>query len=1307
MIFFNRYSLRTTLPIIILIFYTLLLLINLIYKLQVVNSQVEQQGVQDVKREMSRLHGLLENSIRQGEMGGVESYILSTKLNEAVDNLSLTDEQGIVIYSTELAMKDRSYSSFYPSIEEKFRNLVISEHLAKTVLSDDKKSVLSTYSLGLPHVKGVLRSTEHQRLLLKYDLSNRKSMMRNQVIVNTTMGWFAGLLVYIALVCFLRLTITKPLDRIVKKSRQLAAGDLDSRVKEEGAEELVRLGQAFNEMASNISVSYKTVKNKSDLYNILSASNQAVLHSDSELALLDEACRIITDLGSFDFAWIGIINDSLTSLKPVASSGLDLSTVKQLRNAIASTNNWSRSVTAKSLVQNEAVIYNDIFAKDVDYPPELMTLAVKRNIRSIAAFPLVINGEIIGALTISNFEANYFSEEFIQLLTNVAQDISFGISSYRIEIKQKQSAALLAAQQIVLERIASGCSRSEIFSAVCQQIDMLLLPKKTNTAVCWVRENRLQFTTDSVELSGYRKTIDGLKVVDRKSPSMDAILQRKRIVVPDLVKSENWVDLAAIAELNKLSACFCTPILSSDNRALGSLDIYYEQPTEPTEYELTIVDRFVYLCGQAIERELALESIRQREENLAVTLDSIGDAVITVDIGGRVTRLNPVASSLTGWSSEAALGKPLYEVFHIINTHTRIVLKNPVEKVILTGKVMGLANHTSLISKDGTEYQIADSAAPILDNEGQLRGVILVFQDVSENYKIQEALQNSHDQLSAFNSVLPDLAFIFDEKGTYVEIYGSEEHLLKSERSMLLGRLIHDILPKEKADEILSVIHKTLLTQETQIFEYSLDLAQGEITFEARVAVMKGASTTIGEVAFVARNISERKKAEQEIEQLAFYDPLTKIPNRRLLMDRLAHEISIVKRHQHQLAILFLDLDHFKTLNDALGHSIGDSLLEQLAQRLSQQIRSEDTVARLGGDEFIILLSELNKDPDIAAKQARGIAEKIQRILTEPFFLFEHEHHISASIGISLFSADTDANADDVLKHADNAMYKAKALGRNQICFYRPDMQAAADARLRLESNLRDAIKNNNLIPFYQPQVNVQGQCVGLEVLLRWDDPVEGIISPAAFIPIAEESGLIIPVGEWVLRKSCEQLKKWYDAGVFGHKGEHFSVNISPKQFAQADFVEQVKNVVKDVGIDPKLLYLEITEGMVIDNIDDVIQKMDLLKAFNIRFSMDDFGTGYSSLSYLKRLPLQQLKIDRSFVRDIATDGNDRAIIEVILAVSDRLNLDVVAEGVENEKQIEFLTENGCGTFQGFHFGKPMPADAFENWLKIKGAKSS
>lgn len=1293
----NKLSLRTSVPIIIFILYTSLLLISLLYRLQTFEAQVEQQAMVEVKREMSRLQGLLSHKTRRS----AENHILSMGLNPQVKNLSFIDEKGIVIYSTQLAMKGQGYHQFYPEIAKKLRIDLASKKHSQAFLSATRDSILSVYPVDLELIKNQLRQLNHGHLVLNYDLNEKKTAAWQQLVIDTTTGWVVGLIVYLVLVLFLAAFMSRPIAQLVRVTQRFAAGELEGRVEEKGPRELVELGKAFNKMAFDITLSYKKLADKTALYNVLSEANQAVVRSNDDEKLLSEICQIITDSGLFCFAWVGLLDQGSDKLIPVVSAGVEDKNMKRVKVSIDRDHPWGNGVTARAIRDNSVAVHNDIFDGQVDYPADLFAVAEDSGMKSVAAFPLSIGGDVVGALTIAHYEADYFSTEFVRLLSEVADDISFGLLTYRKEEERKRSAQLLSAQQIVLEKIAAGCSLDEIFEIVCQQLDHLLSVKKAHSAVCSIKDNTLEILASPGLPSSYKKTMGGLNITAGKLPSMDAVLKKERVIVSDFKGHHSWVDLESIATQNKLSACFCTPIISAGFNVVGTLDVYYQQATNPDKNELAIVDRFVYLCGLAIERGLSIENLRQREENLAVTLDSIGDAVITVDVGGRVTRLNPVASSLTGWSPEAAFGKPLHEVFHIVNTQTRIVLNNPVEKVILTGKVMGLANHTSLISKDGNEYQIADSAAPILDVKGELRGVILVFHDVTDNYAIQEALRKSHERLAAFNSVLPDLSFIFDEKGKYIEIHGADDSLLASERAVLLGRLIHDVLPQKQADRMLAVIQKTLATNVNQVFEYTLELPTGMKTFEARVAVMESYSNTAeGEVVWVARDISDRKKAEAEIERLAFYDPLTKIPNRRLLIDRLVHELSIIKRHRHHSAILFLDLDHFKTLNDSLGHFIGDSLLEQVAQRLSHQIRGEDTVARLGGDEFVILLSELNEDKNMAANQARGVAEKVQKVLAESFFLYEHEHYISVSIGIGLFSADTKANADDILKHADNAMYKAKALGRNQICFYQADMQDAADARLRLEKDLREALKNNDLVPFYQPQVNSKGACIGLEVLLRWENSAAGMISPAEFIPVAEESGLIIPIGEWVLRKSCQQIKTWCDAGIFGQEGQHFSVNISPKQFAQSDFVEQVQSIVNSVGIDPSLLYLEITEGLVIDNIDAVIEKIDALKAMKIQFSMDDFGTGYSSLSYLKRLPLQQLKIDRSFVRDIATDASDRAIIEVIMAVSERLELNVVAEGVETEEQVAFLIENGCDVFQGFYFGKPMSADNFVLWQK-------
>jgi diguanylate cyclase (GGDEF)-like protein/PAS domain S-box-containing protein len=445
-------------------------------------------------------------------------------------------------------------------------------------------------------------------------------------------------------------------------------------------------------------------------------------------------------------------------------------------------------------------------------------------------------------------------------------------------------------------------------------------------------------------------------------------------------------------------------------------------------------------------------------------------------------------------------------------------------------------------------------------------------------------------------------------------------------------------------------------------------------------------------------DISERKEAEAQIHQLAFYDPLTDLPNRRLLMDRLQQAFSVSARSGEHGAVLFLDLDNFKTLNDTKGHDIGDLLLGEVAKRLSLCVRDGDTVARLGGDEFVVVLESLSADADDAATQAELVAEKIRLSLSQPYRLNDNlQHTASSSIGIVLFMGHGET-LDNLLKYADTAMYQAKTAGRNTVRFYDPAMQAALEARIEMEQELRQALKQQELLLHFQIQVNHLHRPLGAEVLLRWEHPGHGLIPPMKFIPLAEETGLIAQIGLWVLQGACEQLRLWqYDALT---RDLTLAVNVSAKQFRQSDFVQQVQRVLRESGAKPAMLKLELTESTVLENVEDTITKMRELKTLGICFSMDDFGTGYSSLQYLKRLPLNEIKIDQTFVRDIASDPNDEAIVKTIIAMTEALGLDVIAEGVETEAQREFLDEHGCRSFQGYLFSKPIPLDQFEALLR-------
>jgi len=447
------------------------------------------------------------------------------------------------------------------------------------------------------------------------------------------------------------------------------------------------------------------------------------------------------------------------------------------------------------------------------------------------------------------------------------------------------------------------------------------------------------------------------------------------------------------------------------------------------------------------------------------------------------------------------------------------------------------------------------------------------------------------------------------------------------------------------------------------------------------------------------RDVTDRKQAEAKIQHLAYFDALTELPNRRLLLDRLEQNISRARRYGHYGTMLFLDLDRFKNINDSLGHPVGDSLLKEVAKRMVHDLRAEDTVSRLGGDEFVMLLSDLGKDSTNAAAIAQQKAESIKVRLAEKYEIDGHDLHITPSIGVAMFPSCDDQNesGNDILRYADTAMYRAKDDGRDTIRFFLPSMQAAADERLSIEKELRHALERGELTLYFQPQVNSKGQILGAETLARWIHPEKGFISPATFIPIAEATGLILPIGEWVLRSACEYMKAWSDKGLFIN---HLAVNVSPRQFRQPNFIGQVQTILEQTGADPTMLGLELTEGMVIDNIVDTIQKMEGLKKLGIELSIDDFGTGYSSLAYLQKMPLDILKIDQSFVRDIETDSNDAAIVDTIISMANHLNLKVIAEGVETRVELDFLEGKGCPLYQGYLFSKPVPNDQFVELLK-------
>jgi|HubBroStandDraft_1064217.scaffolds.fasta_scaffold00922_11 diguanylate cyclase (GGDEF)-like protein/PAS domain S-box-containing protein len=568
-----------------------------------------------------------------------------------------------------------------------------------------------------------------------------------------------------------------------------------------------------------------------------------------------------------------------------------------------------------------------------------------------------------------------------------------------------------------------------------------------------------------------------------------------------------------------------------------------------------------------IERAAYSEALFEERERAQVTLNSIGDAVVSTDVAGRVTYLNGVAEDLTGWSQHEAAGHPLEDVLQIIDGTTRQVMQNPTAQTITDDKVVSLPPNCVLIRRDGVEAAIEDSTAPIHDSRGAVTGSVMVFHDVS-----------------------------------------------------------------------------------------------------------------------VARAMTRK------MTHLAQHDSLTDLPNRVLLNDRLREAIILSRRHQRELSVLFLDLDRFKHINDSLGHVVGDRLLQSVAQRLLSCVRNSDTVGRQGGDEFVVLLWEVRRAEDAAITAA-----KILAALRKPHLIDEHELHITASIGIVTYPEDG-TDVETLMKKADLAMYHAKQTKHDSYQFFKPEMNARAIERQSVEDTLHYALERQELVLHYQPKFNLEtGEIIGAEALIRWRHPQRGLVPPAQFISIAEECGLIVPIGRWVLREACRQARAWQTAGL---PPLCVAINVSAVELRTPGFVAGVRTVLKETGLEPRYLEIELTEKVLVEDSRSVAEVLKELKDIGVLLALDDFGTGYSNLSQLRRFPIDTLKIDQSFVRDLAVDEDDAGIVTAVIGMGKSLHMRVVAEGVETRQQLEILQEHGCPEGQGFYFCGPVPAEQFRQLLE-------
>ncbi|HOE41217.1 MAG TPA: EAL domain-containing protein [Rhodoferax sp.] len=690
-------------------------------------------------------------------------------------------------------------------------------------------------------------------------------------------------------------------------------------------------------------------------------------------------------------------------------------------------------------------------------------------------------------------------------------------------------------------------------------------------------------------------------------------------------------------------------------------------------------------------RDIGWRKAAETDLRIAAAAFESQDGVVVTDLDDMILRSNQAFSRISGYSAEEALGRKMN--FLKSDRHGDDFYRAMWQAVIQDGVWHGEIWNRH---KSGEVHPHWLTISAVKDAQGQVTHYVGTYTDYTERHAAEEQLRIAAVAFESQECMMVTDAnkVILRVNRAFADVTGfsPEELVGQTPRMLQSGR--HD---EDFYRDMTESIDRTGGWQ-GEIWDRHKN---GEVFPKwLSISAVKDAGGAVTHFVSAQHDISERKKTEATINQLAFFDPLTSLPNRTLLLDRLKQAITASVRSQHYGALLFIDLDHFKDLNDSLGHDVGDLLLKQVAQRLSFCVREGDTVARLGGDEFVVLLVNLSTSATEAAIDAEVVTRKIIATLDQVYRFGGSPHHSTASIGLTFFQG-AQVSLDELLKQADLSMYKAKADGRNTYRFFDPAMEVAVKKRSALEADLRWAVEAQQLYLHYQPQVTQDGQVghvTGSEVLLRWRHPQRGMVSPADFIDLAEETGLILPLGHWVLESACHQLAVWANVPALAHLT--VAVNVSALQFAQADFVEQVMAVVQRTGANPLRLKLELTESLLVGNIADIIEKMVSLKSRGIDFSLDDFGTGYSSLSYLSRLPLNQLKIDRSFVSDVLINPDDAAIAKTIIALAHSLRLGVIAEGVETDAQREFLTGAGCHAYQGYLFSRPLPVAEFEAFVR-------
>jgi diguanylate cyclase (GGDEF)-like protein/PAS domain S-box-containing protein len=1027
----------------------------------------------------------------------------------------------------------------------------------------------------------------------------------------------------------------------------------------------------------------------------VSSCNQTLMRAVDEQTLLDDICRIVCEEAGYRMAWVGFAeNDEAKTVRPVASAGFDDGYLEQAKVTWADTER-GRGPISTAIRAGQTVCTQD-HATDPRAAP-WRAQALRRGYRASIALPLKNeSARVFGALNNYSTELNAFTAEEIRLLEELSGDLAFGVMVLRARAERKDAHRRLQANLHFFEcmdQINLAIQETRDLEQMMSQVlgvtlsifecdrTWLVYPCDPNAAARRVAMERTRPEYPGNGVHGLEMPMNS-EVVG----VMAAVLGARGPVSFD-PGSERSVPEGLRGPGFDIQSMLCMAVYPRTGKAYMFGLHQCSRPRIWTEDEKTLLQEIGRRLADGLTSLHAFRDLRDREGQLHALVQTIPDLVWLKDANGVYLRCNPQFERLFGVPERDIIGK----------TNDDLVAKHLAELFRETDRDAMAANKPTAsevwmsFAADGYRGLFEVIKTPTRDQAGKPTGIVGIARDITERNKAEEQLRIAATAFEAQEGIL-----IIDAAETVLRVNRAYTEMTGRTSEDVVGKMERELLPEHDA-AFYQAMRDRIAREGSWQGEIWSRRKGGEI-FPAwlNVTTVRGSHGEVTHYVATLIDLTERKAAEKQIERLAYYDPLTQLPNRRLFLDRLQQALAGCARSGRKGALLFIDLDNFKILNETASHDVGDQLLVDVARRIAGCVRNGDTVARLGGDEFVVLLEELSENLREAAAQTEEIGERTLSALGCPYTIAGRAHNSTASIGATLFIDAVDS-LDELLKQADIAMYQAKSAGRNTLRFFDPEMQGALAARTALESALQLAIRDRQFVLHYQPQVDGAGGLIGAEALVRWRHPERGLAPPGEFIPLAEETGLIAPIGQWVLEAACSQLADWADDPRA--RELPLSINVSARQFRQPDFVDQVRQTLERAGAPAAKLKLELTESLVIDDVEGTIEKMRALKRLGVGFSMDDFGTGYSSLSYLTRLPLDQIKIDQSFVRNLPDSANDAAVAQTIITLAKSLGLAVIAEGVETEAQRRFLASHGCPTYQGFLFSPPVEIAQFERLL--------